>query len=72
MLWGTDRREHSSELCLAKRRHRTRERRWRMELGQMRASRSRWMRINLNSEVTWDPSKTFGPEGVGAELALGN
>lgn len=72
MLWGTDGREHSSKLCLAKRRHRTRERRWRMELGQMRASYSRWRRIDSNSEGTWDPLKTLGPEGVGAELALGN
>lgn len=31
----------------------------------MRASCSRWMRIDLNSEGTWDPLKTFGPEGVG-------
>lgn len=72
MHWGSDRREHSCELCLAKRRHGTRERRRGMELGQRRASCSRWMRINLNSAGTWDPSETFGPEGVGAELALGN
>lgn len=43
-----------------------------MELGQMRASCSRWRRIDSNSEGTWDPLKTLGPEGVGAELARGN
>ena len=45
---------------------------WRTELGQMRALCSRCMRIDLNSEVTWNPLKTFEPEGLGSELALGN
>lgn len=35
-MWGRDRREPNSKRCLAKRQQRTRERRWRMELGQMR------------------------------------
>lgn len=38
----------------------------------MRALCFRWVRIDLNSEVTWDPLKASEPEAVGSELALGN